>query len=183
MTSTSFDSMAPVATIDSLDRRRFLTLTGGAGAALLALRRVVERVEAADATPVAVDSDRLQQLIDLSQALAGGGSFTNERATVLYQLIAADSALDDGFESLLANPPTPGQAIAPDIAKATAQVILLFWYADLYEGNPLPDRGSAYYQMTSWQAMYTFSWAVCHFYGGWAQEPSTDPIIPSNDEL
>ena len=40
----------------------------------------------------------------------------------------------------------------------------------------------SFYQMTSWQAMYTFSWAVCHSFGAWGQEPSTDPIIPPNSE-
>ena len=103
-----------------------------------------------------------------------------QRATVLYQLIFTDDALESGFEELRANPPAPGQPIEPDLAKATAEVILKFWYADLFAGRPLPDRGSAYYQMTSWQAMYTFSWAVCHFYGGWADEPSSDPLIPAN---
>ena len=97
-------------------------------------------------------------------------------------MIFTDPDLETGFDQLIAQPPTPGQPIAPDLAKATAQVILIFWFADFYAGEPLPDRGSAYYQLTSWQAMYTFSWAVCHSYGGWAQEPSTDPIIPAISE-
>ena len=154
-------------------------LVGGAGAAALLN---LHPATAADATPVAVDPDRLQQLIDLSQTLCGGGSFTSQRAEVLYQLIFTDAALEMGFDDLLANPPVPGQPIEPDVAEATAQVILKFWFADLFAGEPLPDRGSAYYQLTSWQAMYTFSWAVCHSYGVWANEPSTDPLIPANSE-
>jgi hypothetical protein len=162
----------------ALTRRTFMGWSAGASAAiLLALRR---RAEAADATPVAVDPARLQQLIDLSQTLCGGGSFATQRATNLYQLIFTDEALESGFDQLVAQPPVAGQPIEPDLAKATAQVILIFWFADFFAGEPLPDRGSAYYQLTSWQAMYTFSWAVCHFYGGWAEEPADDPIYPAN---
>ncbi len=172
-TDTSFASL--------LTRRHFVGWSASA-AALLALRQGAERISAADATPVAVDPDRLQQLIDLSQTLCGGGNFTTARATNLYQLIFTDPALETGFDQLIAQPPVAGQPIEPDVAKATAQVILTFWFADFFAGEPLPDRGSAYYQLTSWQAMYTFSWAVCHFYGGWAQEPSTDPIVPAISE-
>ena len=126
---------------DVLTRRMFLGWSAGASAALpLSLR---QRAEAADATPVAVDQERLQQLTDLSQTLCGGGSFSPERLSSLYQLIFTDPALESGFDQLIAQPPTPGQPIEPDEAKATAQVILLFWFADLYEGAPLPDRGTA----------------------------------------
>lgn len=177
MTQTTID--ASVAGV--LTRRHFMGWSAGASAALLlALRQGDHWAGAADATPIPVDPDRLQQLTELSQTLCGGGSFTTARATNLYQLIFSDPALETGFEQLIAQPPVAGQPIEPDAAKATAQVILLFWFADLYEGEPLPDRGSAYYQVTSWQAMYTFSWAVCHAFGAWAQEPSTDPIIPAN---
>ena len=179
MTQTTIDASVT----GVLTRRNLMGWTVGASAAaLLALRQGIERVSAQDATPIAVDPDRLQQLIEFSQTLCGGGSFTTARATNLYQLIFTDSDLETGFDQLIAQPPVPGQPIEPDIAKATAQVILLFWFADLYAGEPLPDRGSAYYQLTSWQAMYTFSWAVCHAYGAWAQAPSTDPIIPAISE-
>ena len=168
---------------DTLSRRHFMAWSGGAGAAvLLAFRQAVERVEAAEGTPVPVDPDRLQQLTELSQTLSGGGTFATDRATNLYQLIFSDPALEAGFEQLITQPPVAGQPIEPESARVTAQVILLFWFADVYAGEPLPDRGSAYYQMTSWQAMYTFSWAICHSYGVWAEEPSTDPIIPANSE-
>ena len=163
-----------------LTRRDFIGWSAGASAALVLFRQGVERVEAADATPVAVDPGTLQQLTDLSQVLCGGGTFNSDRATKLYQIIFTDPALEDGFHALTANPPVAGQPIEPDIARATAQVILLFWFADIYEGEPLPDRGSAYYQLTSWQAMYTFSWAVCHFYGGWANPPADGPLTPAN---
>ena len=156
---------------------------GAAGAVLLAILQDAAWVGASDATPIAVDPDRLQQLTDLSQMLCGGGTFSADRATNLYQLIFTDPALEAGFQQLIAQPPVAGQPIQPDSANATAQVILIFWFADVYAGEPLPDRGSAYYQMTSWQAMYTFSWAVCHSFGAWAQEPSTDPIRLSTSLL
>jgi hypothetical protein len=176
MTQSTFDTPAAGA----LTRRTFMGISAGGVAALLLAMR--QRAEAADATPVAVDDARLQQLIDLSQTLCGGGNFSTARATTLYQLIFTDPALESGFDQLIAQPPVPGQPITPDSAHATAQVILLYWFADLYAGEPLPDRGTAYYQVTSWQAMYTFSWAVCHAYGAWADEPSSDPIIPPISE-
>lgn len=161
--------------------RRKLLMRSGALAASGALALRLAEAGAADATPVAVDADQLQQLIDLSQTLAGGGTFTTARATNLYQVIAADAELSAGLDELLKTPPVNGGSLGSDQATKTAQMILIFWYADLYDGNPLPDRGSAYYQLTAWQAMYTFSWAVCHFYGGWADEPADAPITPAND--
>lgn len=137
---------------------------------------------AADGTPVAVDPAKLQTLTDLSQTLCGGGTFNSDRATKLYQLVYSDPALESGCEQLLSTPPVAGQPITPDSAKTTAEVILDFWYADTYNGNPIDDRGSAYYQLTSWQAMYTFCWGVCHMYGGWADEPQDDSIVPANNE-
>lgn len=179
MTQTTTD--ASVASL--LTRRTFFGWsTGASAAALLALRQGADRISAADATPVPVDQERLQQLIDLSQTLCGGGTFATARAETLYQLIFTDPALETGFDQLIAQPPVAGQPIEPESARAAAQVILIFWYADFFAGEPLPDRGSAYYQLTAWQAMYTFSWAVCHFYGGWADEPSTDPLIPANSD-
>jgi hypothetical protein len=171
-----------------LTRRQVLARTGSLAAAAALAMHLSGRGAAAqhatpaatsDSTPIAVDPDRYKQLMDLSLTLCGGGNFSDERGAVLYQLIFSDPALVTGFDQLIAQPPVPGQPIQPDSARSTSQVILNFWYGDYFDGEPLPDRGSAYYQMTSWQAMYTFSWAVCHAYGAWAHEPSTDPIIPA----
>lgn len=165
-----------------LTRRNLLIRSGMLGASGAMALRLAEAGAVAEGTPVAVDATRLQQLIDLSQTLAGGGTFSSDRATILYQLIAADPALTSGLDELLKTPPVSGQPLGSDQAQKTAQMILTFWFADVYDGNPLPDRGTAYYQMTSWQAMYTFSWAVCHFYGGWADAPADAPITPANSE-
>lgn len=161
-------------------RRRFVAQSAAVmTSAAIALHLAAERV-AAQATPVAVDPARLQQLTDLSETLCGGGNFDAGRATKLYQIIAADADLTAGLDELLKSPPVAGQSLGSDQAQQTAQVILIFWYADVFDGDPLPDRGTAYYQLTSWQAMYTFSWAVCHIYGGWADEPADGPIVPAN---
>ena len=96
------------------------------------------------------------------------------------QIIAGDSNLKSGFDELLATPPVPGQSFGSDLAHATAQTILLYWYVDIFEGEVLPDRSSAYYQLTAWQAMYTPSWAICKSFGGWADAPRTDPLVSAN---
>lgn len=174
---------APMAPFELTRRRLLLGMAASASAAFpLAIHGAAAQASpAAQGTAVPVDEAELQQLIDLSQLLSGGGNFSTERATVLYQLIAADSDLSDGYAQLLKASLVDGQPIEPAPAKTAAEAILIFWYADLTtNGDPLPDRGSAYYQLTSWQAMYTPSWAVCHFYGGWTLEPSDEPIIPAN---
>lgn len=161
----------------SLSRRRLM----GYSAACIVAAWAAGAIDAkAQATPEAVDPAQLEALIALSQTLCGGGTFSNDRATRLLQLLQSDADLEAGLNELLATPPVEGGSLGSDQAQKTAEVILIYWYADLYNGNPLPDRGSAYYQLTTWQAMYTFSWAVCHFYGGWAQEPPTGPIVPAN---
>ena len=181
MTSLEHDlSIGRLPHLDLTRRQVLMRSPAWAASAALMLRMASERV-AAQATPAAVDPDRLQQLTDLSRILCGGGNFDATRATNLLQLIAADPALEAGFEELLDTPPVDDQPIASETAQATAQVILIFWYSDFFAGEPLPDRSSAYYQLTAWQAMYTFSWAVCHVYGGWADAPQTGPLVPANE--
>jgi hypothetical protein len=180
MTQTTIDAAIAAA----LTRRDFVGWSAGAGAAvLLALRQAAERAEAQDATPVAVDPDELQQLVELSQLLCGGGKFDTGRATGLMLLIAGSPALQTGFAELTATPPVPGQPFGSDLAHATAQTILLYWYVGVFAGAPVADRSTAYYQLTAWQAMYTYSQAVCKAYGGWADPPNLNPIVPGNEPL
>jgi hypothetical protein len=181
MSDSNLDEAVSRASAIEWSRRQFMLRSGiWTLAAAAAVDLGAQGIAAQDATAIAVDPARLQQLTDLSQTLCGGGNITTARATTLYQLIFTDPPLEAGFEQLIATPPVDGQPIEPESAKATAQTILNFWYADLFSGEPLPDRGSAYYQVTAWQAMYTFSWAVCHSFGAWANEPSTEPIVPAN---
>ena len=184
MTQTTNDASVAQSIVDALTRRHFMSISSGAGVAvLLALRQAAERVDAQDATPVPVDPDELQQLVDLSSTLCGGGRFDAGRATGLMQLIAGSSALQAGFAELTATPPVPGQPFSSDLAHATAQTILLYWYVGVFAGAPVPDRSTAYYRLTSWQAMYTYSQAVCKAYGGWAEPPNLTPIVPGNEPL
>jgi hypothetical protein len=162
-----------------LTRRELLVRSAAwTAAAAMAMRLAEERV-AAQASPVPVDPDQLQQLIDLSRMLCGGGNFSTDRATVLMQLIGPDPALAAGLDELLATPPVAGQPLGSEQAGITALAILNFWYADVFSGAPLPDRGSAYYQLTAWQAMYTPSWAICKAFGSWADPPGIGPLVPS----
>jgi hypothetical protein len=181
MPRTTTDASVAQSIADALTRRHFMGMSAGAGAAvLLALCQAAERVEAQDGSPIPVDPDDLQQLIDLSKTLCGGGNFSTDRATGLMQLIVGSSALQTGFAELTATPPVPGQPFSSDLAHATAQTILLYWYVGVFAGAPLPDRSTAYYQLTAWQAMYTYSQAVCKAYGGWADPPNLAPIVPGN---
>jgi len=184
MTETTNDALVAQSIADALTRRHFIGVSGGAGlAVLLALRQAAERVEAQDGSPVPVDPDELQRLVELSRTLCGGGNFASGRATGLMQLIAGSSALQAGFAELIATPPVPGQPFSSDLAHATAQTILLYWYVGAFAGAPVPDRSTAFYQLTAWQAMYTYSWAVCKVYGGWADSPNLAPIVPGNKPL
>lgn len=160
--------------------RRHVVAFPAALAAATMLRTAADRVAAAEGTPSPIAADRLQQLTELSRTLCGGGNFDDDRTEYLLQLLSADADLQSGFDELLATPPVPGQPFGSDLAHATAQTILLFWYADVFAGDPLPDRPTAYYQLTAWQAMYTPSWAVCKSFGGWADAPAGEPLVPAN---
>lgn len=164
-----------------INRRRFIAQSAaGATSAAIALRFATERRAAADATPIPVDPDVLQQLTALSRVLAGGGNFDSGRVSILYQLLSADTDLAAGLDELLKTPPVEGQSLGSDNAQKTAQAILLFWYADIFDAEVRPDRSSAYYQLTAWQAMYTPTWAICKSFGGWADAPRTDPLVAAN---
>lgn len=165
----------------AINRRRFLAQSAiGATSAAIALRFAAERLAAAEATPIPVDPAALQQLTDLSRTLAGGGNFDSGRVSILSQLLSTDTDLATGLDELLKTPPVEGQSLGSDHAQKTAQAILLFWYADVFDDKPLPDRSTAYYQLTAWQAMYTPSWAICKAFGGWADAPRTDPLVAAN---
>ena len=169
-----------LSTVD-LTRRRFIARSAlGAASAIAALRLAAERLAAADATPIPVDEAKLQQLTDLSKTLCGGGNFDSKRATKLLQLLSADPDLAAGLDELLTSPPVEGQSLGSDKAQQIARAILIFWYVDSFDDAVLPDRATAYYQLTAWQAMYTPSWAICKAFGGWADAPRTDPLVPAN---
>lgn len=139
----------------------------------------------ARSTPVATpDVDvSVDQLIALSEELCGGGRFDPDRAAALLRLLTGDETLNAGLHELLANPTsgagaeaTPTASIA---AESAAETILLYWYTGYVNDEPVPDRSTMYYQLTSWQAMYTPSFAVCKLFGGWSEAPASKPLVPS----
>ncbi|MEA2582550.1 MAG: hypothetical protein QOF33_635 [Thermomicrobiales bacterium] len=171
----------PVATALTVDlsRRAFVAQAGlWAAVAAMATRSIAEQAGAQEATPV--DPARLQGLLDLSKTLCGGGNFDPDRATMLLQFLAGDSDLSAGLDELLASPPVTGVSLGSSHAQATAQVILIFWYVGAFNGQPVPNRSTAYYGLTAWQAMYTPPVAVCKAFGGWADPPRTEPLV-AND--
>lgn len=160
--------------------RRTLIATSGLWASLVALATTSDAALAShQATPA--DPARVQDLLALSQHLCGGGRFDPDRAAMLLDFLSHDPVLANGLDDLLANPPVEGTPLDDSEAGTTAQAILVFWYAGIMQGEPAPNRGSAYYGLTAWQAMYTPSWAVCKVFGGWADPPQPGPLVPAND--
>jgi hypothetical protein len=145
--------------------------------AAVATRPFAGQIAAQDSSPVAVDPTQLQNLLDLSKTLCGGGNFDPERASMLFELIANDTDLLFGLDELFSNPPVEGQPFGSARAQNTAQTILIYWYAGVFKGEPLANRSTAFYQLTAWQAMYTLPWAVCKDFGGWADAPRVDPLV------
>jgi hypothetical protein len=162
-----------------LSRRQFVAQTGvWAALAIVASTPAPVAVAAQEATPVA--PDRLQTLLDLSKTLGGGGTFDPDRGAMLYRFLTSDPELAAGLADLMASPPAEGAPIGSPQAQATAKAILIFWYVGAFADKPVPDRSTAYYGLTAWQAMYTPPWAVCKAFGGWADPPRTEPLV-SND--
>jgi len=173
------DQQSPLAI--QLHRRRLLLATGGALAVLGFAPKVA--LAAQTATPSA-DQRAMNQLIDLSRALCGGGTFDPGRAEMLLDLFSADKALQGGLDTLLAEPfsqsaATPVTERSPG-ARAAAEAILMFWYAGVFKDAPVADRSAVYAQLQAWQAMYTPAWTTCKLYGGWADPPSLTPQSPEN---
>jgi hypothetical protein len=160
--------------------RRELVRRAGLWAALAALatRTLPTPAEAQEATRV--DPARLQGLLDLSSTLCGGGTFDADRSAMLARFLAADPDLAIGLDELLESSPIGGGSLGSERAEMTARAILIYWYVGSFRDAPVPDRPTAYYQLTAWQAMYTPPWAVCRVFGGWADPPGSDPLVPVN---
>jgi hypothetical protein len=130
-----------------------------------------------------VDDATVRELIDLARTLCGGGTFAPAQATMLLILLAADPHLSQGFADLMLAPPVAGAVpVAPSGRSpqaAAMQAILRFWYVGEFAGQPIANRGTAYYTLTAWQAMYTPPFAVCKAYGVWADAPEDHPAVPS----
>jgi hypothetical protein len=175
---TSDGPFASALAVD-LTRRRFVGQSGlWAALVAVATRSLSAAADAQEATPI--DPARLQRLLDLSRALCGGGTFDPDRGTLLAQFLAGDPDLAAGLDDLLASPPTEGASLGSARAQTTAQAILIYWYVGAVDSNPVPDRSTAYYRLTAWQAMYTPPWAVCKAFGAWTEPPRTDPLVAGN---
>lgn len=172
-----------VAYARELSRRRLIAGLGLAAALGLA---PLSTTAAQTATPSA-EQERVDQLIALSKSLCGGGSFDSGHAAVLLNLLSGDAKLKEGLEELLAVPASTATAAAAtpaaarsDLSQATAEAILLFWYAGIFNGDPIQDRSAVYTNLLAWQAMYTPSWTTCKLYGAWADAPTLTPQVPEN---
>jgi hypothetical protein len=181
MTKGIPDEVNSSARANEITRRQFMVRSGvWAALAAVATRSVAEQVAAQEASPVAIDPTELQKLLDLSKTLCGGGNFDPDRGSILFELIANDTDLLLGLDELFSTPPVEGQPLGSARAQNTAQTILVYWYAGVFKGEPVSNRSTAFYQLTSWQAMYTLPWAVCKDFGGWADAPRVDPLVASN---
>ena len=159
--------------------RRRLLVAAGASLAAAATPDALARA-ATSATPVADVS--VDQLIALSRELCGGGHFDRDRAATLLSVLTGDETLNAGLRDLLTNPNTGARTeatpSASSAAQSAAETILLYWYTGYLNDEPVADRSTMYYQLTTWQAMYTPSFAVCKLFGGWSEVPATVPLVP-----
>lgn len=172
--------------VGEISRRRLIAAMGLAAALGLA---PLPTSAAQTATPSA-DQARVDQLIALSKALCGGGTFDPGQATNLLHLLTGDANLSRGLEELLSgslatatsasDSATPPSAPRSSEAQATVEAILLFWYAGIFNGDPIHDRSAVYTNLLAWQAMYTPAWTTCKLYGGWADAPTLTPQQPEN---
>jgi hypothetical protein len=163
--------------------RRALLASAAAFATVSSLARPhLAAAQAATPPTAPVDPAALQRLTDLSLTLCGGGNLDPDRATMLLGLLTADSALHQGLDELLATPPpSPSSPVVPSPnAQDATEAILLFWYTGTFNGAPVPNRATAYYQLIAWQAMYTPPAAVCKAFGGWADPPRLTPLVANS---
>jgi hypothetical protein len=160
-----------------ITRRELLLQAMALGAlAAVAAQPLAVGAQTPEASPVS--SDDLAALVNLSRTLTGG-KVDEARAAMLLDFLRADPDLSKGFDQLLADPPVADQRVAQGSPAAVAAVILTFWYAGSLDGQPVADRDTAYYQLTAWQAMYTFPGSVCRGFGAWQDEPAATPIVPA----
>lgn len=131
-----------------------------------------------DASPV--PGVPIEQFMDLSLALVGGGRLDEDRGGQLLALIAADAMRREALDGLLAI--RSGDAAATPIATPAAALtgaqrdlverILRFWYLGTYDDQPVTDRAGFWFGLSAWQAVgYTYAPSVCRAFGLWAQPP------------
>lgn len=164
--------LEPVPGRDLSRRELMRRVAAGAGLAGLATLPLGDRAAkaAVPAASAVTDPAQVQRLIALSQTLCGGGRFDPNRAAALLQLLDADPGLKRGLAELLTPPPATPAAPSAN-AQATEEAILLYWYVGTFGGKPVPDRATAYYTLTAWQAMYAPPYAVCKAFGAWSDPP------------
>ncbi len=174
---------APDEPAAGITRRRVLTAAGGVAAfgGLAAVSAAgILGTRPTPAPLLTVDEATARRLVDLSATLCGGGAFDAGQARMLLERLAADPDLSRGFVDLLLEPPVAGTTQTRSRqATAAMQAILRFWYVGEFAGAPIANRATVYYQLTSWQAMYTPPFAVCKAYGEWAEAPDDQPALPS----
>jgi hypothetical protein len=114
--------------------------------------------------------ERVDAFVALSQALVGGGRLDPERAAQFLQLNDADPDRAAALDALLAL--DPATAVAEGVQASPVKPILHFWYRGVFDGQPVPDRETFWYGLSSWQSVrYTSSTSICKRFGDWAEAP------------
>lgn len=156
----------PVPRTGAVSRRAILRV----GAAAIALS-AAPRLAAAQATPPAPDTARLDAFVALSVALVGGGRIDPQRAGAL---LALQDATPDGtaaLDAMLAAGPDAVLAAPADFP--AVQPILRYWYQGAWDGSSVAGRDTFWYGLSSWQAVkYTSSTSICKRFGDWADAPA-----------
>ena len=152
-----------------IDRRRLLqTASTGALAATIATPAIRTTAQGGTPAPTPAADDALLQV---SQALVGGGNLDQAALPALEELVSGAGGLDE----LMALDPitTESIAAAPADVVTLAGNILQFWYLGHWDGEPIDDLADRYFGLVEWQTVpYATQPTLCKSFGYWATEVS-----------
>ena len=147
-----------------------------AGTALGAVGIGTLRVEAQEATPVALDLEAFRQL---NLAVTGADPLDNDGLQQLLDLFLADADMTEALGTLLTEHATTTEFNINTLDFSLVVIttnILQFWYLGTFRNEPLPNRPERVARLTSYQALpYVTAPAVCKAFGYWATAPDLNP--------
>ncbi len=144
--------------------RRALLRAGVGGTLALALP-ITARAQSTSS------DDRQNSFVVMATTIVGGGRIDPARAAQFIALNDADPANAADLDAMLAADPATVVATPADYPLVVP--ILQFFYLGTYADQPVADRQSFWYGLSSWQAVrYTSSTSICKRFGDWANPPT-----------
>jgi hypothetical protein len=145
-------------------------IVSGGSIAALACDTAAQSASPSPAATTTIDPDRLLQL---SQALVGGGTLSPDLLEPLQRVISADPASASGYTALIGLDPLTTESLAASTPEAQgfATNLLQFWLLGSWNDQPVEGRADIFFSLPVWQSLpYATQPTLCKAWGYWATD-------------